>query len=52
MLKNKNSEINIKNKSVQSIGDIWGIKKYQIYLIILVWHTNVICGLTNFLFFH
>lgn len=28
MLKNKNNEINIKNKIVQSIGDIWGIKKY------------------------
>lgn len=28
MLKNKNNKVNIKNKIVHNIGDIWGIKKY------------------------
>ena len=28
MLKNKNNKVNIKNKRVHNMGDIWGIKKY------------------------
>ena len=30
MLKNRNNKMNIKNKIVHNIGDIWGIKKYLI----------------------